>query len=107
MLLVRAVSQALQAVRQPAALAAIPHSIATLQRAVAARTILHVCIDRKKKHEATDLAAALEIARLQAEEMKQYVVKAKEQHNIDAAVNLAATAKRLLGLVDEGEKLLS
>ncbi|HMF90783.1 MAG TPA: hypothetical protein VKL40_09080 [Candidatus Angelobacter sp.] len=77
----------------------------TLQRAVAARTILHVCIDRQKKGQATDLAAALEIARRQAEEMKAHVTKAKEVNNIDAAVNLAATAKRLLGLVAEGEKL--
>lgn len=77
----------------------------TLQRAVAARTILHVCIDRTKKKEATDLVAALEIARRQVEEMKAHVTKAKEVNNIDAAVNLAATAKRLLALVDEGEKL--
>jgi hypothetical protein len=77
----------------------------TLQRAVAARTILHVCIDRTKKKEATDLAAALEIARRQIEEMKVHVTKAKEVNNIDAAVNLAATAKRLLALVTEGEKL--
>lgn len=78
----------------------------TLQRAVAARTILHVCIDRKKKKEPTDLDAALDIARRQIEEMKAHVTKAKEVNNIDAAVNLAATAKRLLALVDEGEKLL-
>src|SRR5262249_4113902 len=77
----------------------------TLQRAVAARTILHVCIDRQKKGQATDLAAALEIARRQAEEIKTHLPKAKEVNNIDAAVNLAATAKRLLSLVDEGEKL--
>jgi hypothetical protein len=77
----------------------------SLQRAVAARTILHVCMDRHKKKEPTDLTAALEIAQRQAEEMKTHVIQAKEAKNIDAAVNLAATAKRLLALVDEGQKL--
>jgi hypothetical protein len=77
----------------------------TLQKAVAARTILHVCMERQKKHEETNLGLALDIARLQVEEMKSQVERAKEASNIDAAVNLAATAKRLLALVEEGEKL--
>lgn len=77
----------------------------TLQRAVAARTILHVCIERQKKHEATDLFVALEIAHLSVEEMKHEVTRAKEARNIDAAVSLAATTKRLMGLIAEGEKL--
>ncbi|MGC2698155.1 MAG: hypothetical protein WA738_20390 [Candidatus Angelobacter sp.] len=76
-----------------------------LQRTVAARTILHVCMERHKKNEPTDLAAALDIARGQVEEMKKHVEKAKEAKNIDAAVNLAATAKRLLSLIAETEKL--
>ncbi|HEY6308026.1 MAG TPA: hypothetical protein VI488_16365 [Candidatus Angelobacter sp.] len=76
-----------------------------LQRAVAARTILHVCMERHKKNEATDLDAALEIAQRQAEEMKTHVIRAKEASNIDAAVNLAATAKRLMALVEESQKL--
>lgn len=76
-----------------------------LQRAVAARTILHVCMERYKKNEATDLDAAMEIAQRQAEEMKTQVQRAKESRNIDAAVNLAATAKRLMALVEEGFKL--
>jgi hypothetical protein len=77
----------------------------TLQRAVAARTILHVCMERQKKHEETNLELALDIARRQVEEMKVRVEEAKEASNIDAAVNLAATAKRLAALVEEGEKL--
>jgi hypothetical protein len=76
-----------------------------LQRAVAARTILHVCMERHKKNEATDLDAAVEIAQRQAEEMKTQVMRAKEASNIDAAVNLAATAKRLMALVEESQKL--
>jgi len=75
-----------------------------LQRTVAARTILHVCVERHKKNEPTDLAAAMDIARGQVEEMKQHVEAAKEAKNIDAAVNLAATSKRLLSLIAECEK---
>jgi hypothetical protein len=75
-----------------------------LQRTVAARTILHVCVERHKKNEPTDLAAAMDIARIQVEEMKQHVEAAKEAKNIDAAVNLAATSKRLLSLIVECEK---
>jgi len=76
-----------------------------LQRAVAARTILYVCVERQKKHEPTDLYVALEIAHLAAEEMRHQVEKAKQVRNIDAAVSLAATNKRLLGLIAEGEQL--
>jgi hypothetical protein len=75
-----------------------------LQRTVAARTILHVCVERHKKNEPTDLSAAMDIARAQSEEMKQHVEAAKEAKNIDAAVNLAATSKRLLSLIAECEK---
>jgi hypothetical protein len=75
-----------------------------LQRTVAARTILHVCVERHKKNEPTDLAAAMDIARAQVGEMKQHVEAAKEAKNIDAAVNLAATSKRLLSLIAECEK---
>ena len=75
-----------------------------LQRTVAARTILHVCLERHKKNESTDLAAAMDIARAQVNEMKQHVEAAKEAKNIDAAVNLAATSKRLLSLIAESEK---
>jgi hypothetical protein len=75
-----------------------------LQRTVAARTILHVCLERHKKNEPTDLAAAMDIARAEVDEMKQHVEAAKEAKNIDAAVNLAATSKRLLSLIAECEK---
>jgi hypothetical protein len=76
-----------------------------LQRAVAARTILHVCVERHKKHEPTDVNAALEIANRAVDEMREHVARAKQARNIDAAVNLAATTKRLLSLMEEGEKL--
>lgn len=76
-----------------------------LQRTVAARTILHVCMERHKKGEPTDLSAAIDIARAQIEAMKEHVERAKESKNIDAAVNLAATTKRLQSLIGEAEKL--
>jgi len=75
-----------------------------LQRTVAARTILHVCVERHKKNEPTDLAAAMDIACAQVEQMKQHVEAAKEAKNIDAAVHLAATSKRLLSLIAGCEK---
>jgi len=76
-----------------------------LQRTVAARTILHVCMERQRKGEPTAMDVALKLARTQVMEMEQQVAVAKEANNIDAAVNLAATTKRLLALIDEGEKL--
>ncbi|HET9180837.1 MAG TPA: hypothetical protein VFP59_01785 [Candidatus Angelobacter sp.] len=76
-----------------------------LQRTVAARTILHVCMERHRKGEPTDLAVALGLARKQVAEMQSQVAAAKEASNIDAAVNLAATTKRLLSLIDEAAKV--
>jgi len=76
-----------------------------LQRTVAARTILHVCMERHRKGEETDLSVALDLARTQVAEMDAQVAAAKEANNIDAAVNLAATTKRLLALIDEAQKL--
>lgn len=76
-----------------------------LQRTVAARTILHVCMERHRKGEPAAMDVALGLARNQVREMESQVVLAKDANNIDAAVNLAATTKRLLALVEEGGKL--
>jgi hypothetical protein len=76
-----------------------------LQRTVAARTILHVCMERERKGEPTDLTLALDLAKAQSAEMETHVAEAKESKNIDAAVNLAATTKRLMALIEEAEKL--
>jgi hypothetical protein len=46
----------------------------------------------------------MDIARAQVDEMKSHVEAAKEAKDIDAAVNLAATTKRLLSLIAECEK---
>jgi hypothetical protein len=80
---------------------------AALKRTVAARTILHVCMERKRKGEETGLGVALGLARAQTAVMDAQVQKAKDAKDIDAAVNLAATTKRLLALIDEGAKLLA
>jgi len=47
----------------------------------------------------------LELAKAQATEMEAHVTEAKEAKNIDAAVNLAATTKRLMALIEEAEKV--
>ena len=53
------------------------------------------------------MPVALKLARTQIEEMEQQVVVVRDAHNIDAAVNLAATSKRLISLIEEAEKLLA
>lgn len=76
----------------------------SLQRAVAARAILDLALGRKKRGESVDLGAALKVAHAEAAEMQARIAEAKDKRNIDAAVNLAATCKRLLGLVETAEK---
>jgi len=81
-------------------IATAPHQ----SRAVDPETI-RALADHLSVQTAPDLAAALEIARRQVEEIKLHVEEAKRVSNIDAAVNLAATAKRLQSLIEEGQKL--
>jgi hypothetical protein len=76
-----------------------------LQRAVAARAILSMFMERKKKREEADVKAAISIAHGEAALMQERIAQAKDAKNIDAAVNLAATLKRLLNLIAEAEKL--
>ncbi len=80
----------------------------TLQRAVAARTLLLDAMDRKKKGiPAPDLEEAIKSSHAELAMMQERIAQAKEAKNIDAAVNLAATCKRLMSLIDEAEKLRS
>jgi hypothetical protein len=76
-----------------------------LQRAVAARAIMGIAVDRKKKGESGDIRDAIGMAHAEAARMQEHIARAKDAKNIDAAVNLAATHKRLLSLVAEAEKL--
>jgi hypothetical protein len=78
-----------------------------LRDMVAARTILHVAIERHRKGEPTDIGTALEIAGQQVDEMRAHIAIAKETKNVDAAVNLAATTRRMLALTEEAKKLLN
>jgi hypothetical protein len=75
-----------------------------LQRAVAARAIVSLAIERKKRGETADLNPAISLAHAEASQIQERIAEAKDKKNIDAAVNLAATAKRLLGVLDEAEK---
>ena len=47
------------------------------------------------------------MAHAEAAQIQEQVARAKEAKNIDAAVNLAASGKRLLALMEEAEKLAS
>ena len=88
-----------------------------LQRAVAARAILVEVIAACRKQpggkaapgssEASALAQAIASAETEGAHMQVAVEDAKGANNIDAAVNLAATAKRLQGSAEEAKKLVS
>lgn len=75
-----------------------------LQRAVAARAVLQIGIDRHKRGGANGLADAIAQGHAEAAQIQERIAEAKDAKNIDAAVNLAATAKRLLGQIAEAEK---
>ena len=75
-----------------------------LQRAVAARVMVGLAVERKKKGDDAGLAPAIALAHVEASQMQERIAEAKDKKNIDDAVNLAATAKRLLGVLDEAEK---
>ncbi len=76
-----------------------------LQRAVAARALLSVQGERVKAGEPADLPDAVKVAHLEAAQLQELIAEAKDDKNIDAAVNLAASTKRLLSGIDEAEKL--
>jgi hypothetical protein len=75
-----------------------------LQRAVAARAIVNLAVERKKRGETVDMGLAISLAHSEASQIQERIAEAKDKKNIDAAVNLAATAKRLLSALDEAEK---
>jgi len=75
-----------------------------LRRAVAARVLLIQAMEARKKGDSADMSRAIawaheEIAHLQAE-----IASAKDRKEIDTAVSLSATSKRLLALVEQAEK---
>jgi hypothetical protein len=77
----------------------------SLQRAVAARVALQIAMEQKKTSHLVDMTESLGSAHAEAARLQEKIAEAKEQKNIDAAVNLAATSKRLISLIAEAEKL--
>jgi hypothetical protein len=76
-----------------------------IQRAVAARCLLSQSLKKMRGGQVNGLAQALNWAHIQAALIQEQVAKAKDRKDIDAAVSLAASAKRLLALIEEAEKL--
>ena len=76
-----------------------------IQRAVGARALLFESKEKIKRGHANRLAEALDCAHIQAAIIQEQVAKAKDKGDIDAAVSLAATAKRLLSVIEETENL--
>ena len=74
-----------------------------LQRATAARALLSRVTEEKKQGNTANVGAALTAAHQEAAALQAQVAVAKEKKNIDGAVNLAATARRLLALIEELE----
>ena len=80
-------------------------SCGAIQRAVAARCLVANAAAMAKEGNKSGLAEALDCSHHQAAAIQEQVAKAKERGDIDAAVSLAATAKRLLAVIDATEKL--
>lgn len=76
-----------------------------LQIAVAARVNLSVALELLKVHSGGDVPGSLALARQELAVIQAKVMQAKHANDIDAAVNLAATAKRLSGAIAEAEKV--
>ena len=76
-----------------------------IQRGVGARGLLFESGEKVKRGQPSRLAESLECAHVQAAVIQEQVAKAKDRGDIDSAVSLAATAKRLLAVIDETEKL--
>lgn len=77
-----------------------------LQQAVVARAIVTEVVGRKKSGAAApDLKSATVLGRAEAARLQEAIAQARDAKNIDAAVNLAATQKRLLQILEEANKL--
>lgn len=78
----------------------------TLQRSVSARGFLASQIDlRKRGGPVSDLRSALHVAKYESAKIQARLSVAKQANDIDNSVNLAATSKRLLMLIEEADKL--
>lgn len=78
----------------------------TLQRSVAARAFLGAQMEvRKRGGSGTDLRSAIHVAKYESAKIQARVSVAKQNNDIDNTVNLSATSKRLLMVIEEAEKL--
>jgi hypothetical protein len=77
-----------------------------LRRAVVARAIVSAAIEAAKEGgHSSDMTAALAVARSEVSRLQERVDAAKRAKDTEAAVNLGISTKRLLGAVEEAEKL--
>jgi hypothetical protein len=68
--------------------------------------IVQEAVERLKRgNPAPDLPAAREIGHAEAARLQEQIAQARDSRNIDAAVNLAATQKRLLQILEEAKKV--
>jgi hypothetical protein len=79
-----------------------------LRRAVVARALLALATNRRKRSgEESALASALVLARTEVSYFQGRVEQAKQAKNVEAAVNLGISTKRLLSCMEEAETLQS
>jgi hypothetical protein len=77
-----------------------------LRRAVVARALVAVAMDeRKRSGERKDLDASLLLARAEVGYFQGRVEQAKGAKNMEAAVNLGISTKRIRSVIEEAEKL--
>jgi hypothetical protein len=77
-----------------------------LQHAVVARAVVSEAVGKKKSGAgAADFKSALVLGRAEAARLQEAIAQARDVKNVDAAVNLAATQKRLLQVLEEANKL--
>ncbi len=80
----------------------------TLQRTVAIRALLTESLRRAlEMKETKELISMLAIAHAEAAVLQECIAQSRDAKNVDAAVNLAASGKRLTSLMDEAEKLVA
>ena len=77
-----------------------------IQRAVAARSLLVIAVEQFKKNPAIDLQAMVASAKSEGLKLDQAVLQAKQDKNIEGAVNLAASGKQLGMLIAKAQQLL-
>jgi hypothetical protein len=79
-----------------------------LRRAVVARALLALAASKRKRSgEESALASALVLARTEVSYFQGRIEQAKQAKNVEAAVNLGISTKRLLSCIEEAEPLQS